>query len=193
MPKSVLTDVSRRALKPPRSGQITVCDASSPLGIRVSQGGSKTFIVIVGSGQRRTIGRFPIIGLSDARSEAKRIIAEHTLGIAKKPTAMTFEVARTIYIDQKQAKPRTIKEAKRVLEKHFRPLCKKPLSDVTDAEIQKQLDKLPARPPRLCTPSEQSGPFSAGVPAEALHRPQPAGGLRRSFTGQEASAHALGS
>jgi hypothetical protein len=183
MPKSVLTDVSLRALKPPRSGQITVWDASSPLGIRVSQGGSKTFIVIVGSGQRRTIGRFPIIGLSDARSEAKRIIAEHTLGIAKKPTAMTFEVARTIYIDQKQAKPRTIKEAKRVLEKHFRPLCKMPLSEVTDAEIQKQLEPERARRDlrslRLPGPKAGGSRQVGGPPVGSPTRPSTAPSNRR--------------
>jgi integrase len=155
MPKAVLTDIGVKALKPPLTGQLTIWDVNSPLGVRVSQGGSKTFIVLVGSGRRRTIGRYPTIGLSDARAEAKRIAAEHTLGIAEKPAAITFDAARTVYIEQKRGKPRTIKEAKRVLEKHFRPLNKTVLSDITDREIQRQLDKLST------TPSEALHAFRA--------------------------------
>ena len=55
--KVVLTDVSVRALKAPAFGQMTVWDKISPLGIRISSGGAKTFIVMVGSGRQQTIGK----------------------------------------------------------------------------------------------------------------------------------------
>jgi len=48
VPKQTLTDLSVRALKAPARGQVTIWDKISPIGIRISQGGSKTFIVMVG-------------------------------------------------------------------------------------------------------------------------------------------------
>ena len=80
MPKAALTDITVRNLKAPEAGQITYWDNSAPIGVRVSQGGAKSFVVLTGSGRRRTIGRYLIISLSEARTEAKRILAEITLG-----------------------------------------------------------------------------------------------------------------
>ncbi len=85
-----LTDVSIRAFKPPENGQITYWDR--PVGVRVSQGGSKTFIVLIGSGRRQTIGRYPDISLSEARTAAKRILAERTLG-RHQPDTTTWKPA----------------------------------------------------------------------------------------------------
>src|SRR5215467_12557176 len=109
--KSNLTDVSIRSLKPPMKGQLTIWDKTSPLGVRVSQGGSKTFILIVGSGKRRTIGRFGIISLSKAREEARRILAEKTLGIRAPEVkrGVLFDTAVAAFIEEhyRAAKPRT--------------------------------------------------------------------------------------
>jgi hypothetical protein len=45
--KIALTDVSVRALQPPEKGQKTYWDSSlSGFGIRISQGGAKTWIVL---------------------------------------------------------------------------------------------------------------------------------------------------
>ena len=79
MPNATLTDITIRKLQPPEKGQVTVWDSLPGFGIRVSQGGTKSFIVLLGSGNRHTIGRFPTISLSDARDEAKRLLAERTL------------------------------------------------------------------------------------------------------------------
>lgn len=70
--KAQLTDVSVRALKAPTHGQTTIWDKGSPLGIRVSAGGTKTYIVLVGSGKRKAIGNASILSLKEARDEAKR-------------------------------------------------------------------------------------------------------------------------
>jgi len=78
MPRGQLTEISLRNLEPPASGQITVRDSLPNFRVRVSAGGSKTFVVILGrSGQRHTIGRYPIISLQEARDEAKRLLAHH--------------------------------------------------------------------------------------------------------------------
>ena len=50
-------------------------------GVRVSQGGSKTFVLKLDN-SRRAIGRFPIISLSEARIEARRMLAESDLPLS---------------------------------------------------------------------------------------------------------------
>ena len=58
----------------------TLWDAAIPgFGLRVGTA-SKTFIVLIDSGRRQKIGRYPLISLQDARSEAKRLLAEKDLG-----------------------------------------------------------------------------------------------------------------
>jgi len=58
--RTVLTDVSVRALKAPARGQYTVWDKSSPVGVRISQGGSRAgalYAVV------RSIGDVQVLGL----------------------------------------------------------------------------------------------------------------------------------
>lgn len=77
-----LTDATIRALKPPAQGQKTyLCDSIRGFGVRVSQGGTKTFVVVYGAKRRRhTIGTFPIVSLAKARELAKNKLAEVQLG-----------------------------------------------------------------------------------------------------------------
>jgi len=148
--KAQLTDVSVRALKAPAHGQTTIWDKGSPLGIRVSAGGTKTYIVLVGSGKRKAIGNASVLSLAEARGEAKRILAEKTLGLTKKVSAINFETAVALFLDDNYKKARgkrTKSEAKRLLEKHFvPPFRKRPLSDITDADISTELAKLSKTP-----------------------------------------------
>ena len=81
MPKHiVLTEIIVRAAKPPQRGQLMLWDSVvRHFGLRVSQGGSKSFIVLLGSGRRCKIDRYPDITLAQARKRAKEMLAEHTL------------------------------------------------------------------------------------------------------------------
>lgn len=156
--KVSLTDLSVRAIKAPARGQVTLWDKSSPIGVRISAGGAKTYILMVGSGRRRTIGKVGVISLADARAEAKRILAEKTLGIAKKPSTIKFAAAVALFVEDnyRDKRPRTKHEAKRLLESHFLPAFRNlPLSEITDADIGKQLARLAK------TPSEQLHAFRA--------------------------------
>src|SRR5207248_4580413 len=76
MPTTHLTDISIKAVRAPVEGQITYWDSSLPaFGIRVSQGGTKTWTVVHGEKRKRiSIGRYPVISLQQARSEAKRVL-----------------------------------------------------------------------------------------------------------------------
>src|SRR5438105_1236149 len=74
-----LTDVTIRSLATPAKGQRAYFDDGLPgFGIRVSQGGTRTFFVFLGKGSsrnRHSIGRYGIITLAEARTEAKRLNA----------------------------------------------------------------------------------------------------------------------
>jgi integrase len=139
MAKVVLTDMGLRSLPPPVSGQISYWDSKLPsFGVRVSQGGSKTF-VINRHNSLITIGRFPILSLAEARGEAKRLLAEFTLGRAR-PQSITYAQAVQLFLTEKarSKKPRTVNDYKRLLN---RLPFKGRLSDITHADASRQLDK----------------------------------------------------
>ena len=75
-----LTDISIRALKAPENGAVIHYDDNLPgFGVRVSEGGTKSFVLTHGSRRtRETIGRVAIIGLGEARTAAKIILAQYT-------------------------------------------------------------------------------------------------------------------
>jgi hypothetical protein len=142
--KQTLTDVALRALKSPAKGQVTVWDRNSPIGVRISSGGGKTFVVMVGSGQRHTIGKVGILSLVDARTEARRILAEKTLGVTQQSKATFGEVLPKFLADQygkDESKHKA--ETKRLLEKHFLPPFEQEVfGKITDQDIAKELAKI---------------------------------------------------
>lgn len=145
-----LTDIVVRNLTPESKQRTYFDDNPRGFGLRVSPGGAKTFVVVCGAARERiTIGRYPIITLAAARTEAKRILAERTLG-AKRPRHIKFETALTEFglqhCDRKN-RPSTAKETKRVLQKHFLPpFRRKYLEEITDADIGKIIDGLSETP-----------------------------------------------
>lgn len=89
-----LTDLSIKALKAPENGAIIYADDTlTGLGVRVSQAGTKSFVLTHGARrQRETIGRVGIISLAEARQEAKRRLSEYTLG-KHKPRSIQWSAA----------------------------------------------------------------------------------------------------
>ncbi|MCC3246412.1 site-specific integrase [Methylocystis sp. WRRC1] len=147
-----LTEITIRNLKPPEKGQVAYMDdALRGFGVRVSAGGTKSFILVHGLERRRvTIGRYPIISLAEARAEAKRILAEKTLGHTFE-RSVPFEDALAQFLDHsaQTKRPLTTRDYKRLLTSHF-PFGRTQLGDVTPREILRRLDRLRA------TPAEQS-------------------------------------
>jgi integrase len=146
-----LTDVTVRALALPEKGQRTYFDDVTPsFGVRVSQGGTRTFVVVYGPERiRKTIGRYPIISLAEARAEAKRILAEHTLGRTR-PKTVRFDVALAEYladlqqrVEQGQNKPRTLKCYKRLINRYF-AFGQRQLNELTHEDITRKLPTAPA-------------------------------------------------
>ena len=90
MPNEILTERFVAALDTPELGQKSYLDSPPGFGVPGSQAGSKTFI-LKHNNRSITIGRFPLLSLADACIEAKRLLAEFTLG--KASTAMTYNEA----------------------------------------------------------------------------------------------------
>ena len=158
MQKKPLTALALEHLKPPSKGQLTVWDAASPVGVRVSQGGSKTFIMLVGSGKRKTLGRYPTVSLHQARDAAKRILAERTLGIVRHQTTVTFEDAVALFLSncEQRNKPRTVADYRALFRRHFvAKFAKRSLTDISTHDVSRIIDSLKA------TPTEQNHAHTA--------------------------------
>lgn len=147
-----LTDLSIRRLVAPASGRMTYSDDRVPgFGVRVSASGVKSFVLLVGRSRKRiTIGRYPIVGLAEARTKARELIAERVLGKEDLPS-IKFESALPVFLasqyPQHSLKPRTRLEAERVLRKHFlAPFRYEPLHVITTHGITQIIDRMRATP-----------------------------------------------
>jgi len=137
MAKALLNDAGLRSLKPPERGQVCHWDKNLPgFGIRISQGGTKTF-VLNRKNSFITIGRFPTISLSEARTEAKRLLAEFTLGKVR-PQSITYATAVKLFLDDKtgSARESTIESYKGLL---TRLNFQGQLTEITHDEIERKL------------------------------------------------------
>src|SRR5690606_36243592 len=157
--KMRLTDILIKSLKVPATGQKTHFDDALPgFGVRVSQGGAKSFVVMFGpKRQLKTIGRYPELSLADARREAKRVQVETATAIAPLPRhePVPFDTARTRFLaDSKlRHKARTHTDYDRLLHRHFS--FSKDIDALTRTDIVTAVEKLAA------TPSEQHHAFVA--------------------------------
>jgi integrase len=143
-----LSDLAIKNLKPPARGQRTYLDATLPgFGLRVSQGGTKTFTLMHGEDRRLiTIGRYPILTLAKARQRAKELLAEQTLGIAQTVPTLRFDEAFALFKQthtSQKNRERTAKETERLIEKHLIPkLGRRGVSDITTHDVMQLVDKL---------------------------------------------------
>ncbi|HEY2034934.1 MAG TPA: tyrosine-type recombinase/integrase [Rhizomicrobium sp.] len=152
-----LSDIAIKALKAPKKGAaIYYDDLLTGFGVRVSEGGTKSFILTHGvRRQRETIGRVGIVSLREARSEAKRRLAEYTLGKTK-ASSPTWTVAVEEFLAEieRTRRARTHQSYVRVLHKHFR-FGEMKIADIASADFTKKLAKLSH------APSEQHHTFIA--------------------------------
>jgi len=103
----------------------------------------RTFIVLVASGRRKSIGVWPHQSLADARRDAKKLLAEKTLGRTH-PTHTAFEDALKAYLSEaeRNLRPLTYALYRRLLKNHY-PFGRQSAADITPKQILKRLDRLP--------------------------------------------------
>lgn len=97
-----LTDLQIKQLPVPEKGQKTHFEREG-FGVRVSQGGSKTFVQMYGKArQLKALGRYPAMSLKMAREAAQRFLLMKVP--SHKPT--TLSEARTAYLAEVEEKNR---------------------------------------------------------------------------------------
>ena len=155
-----LTDLQIKRLKAPETGQKTYYDSALPgFGVRVSQGGTKTFVVLYGKDRRRrSLGRYPDLSLSEARHLAKQAQVDITLDEQNPKNTLpkvSFTIARSKFLAdcEVRTKPRTVEEYRRLLTRHFHFECN--IADLSRHDIASVIEKLKAKP------SEQQHAFVA--------------------------------
>ena len=143
-----LTDLSIRALPTPKKGAVIVSDDLIPgFGVRVSEGGTKSFVLTHGvRRQRETIGRFGVVTLQEARTEARQRLAQYTLG-RNNPLSISWDTAREEFLAKVAAncKARTHRDYRYHLTRSFR-YGRTILSQVTPQDLQESLNKLSHTP-----------------------------------------------
>lgn len=143
-----LTDISVKALKPKDGGvAIYYDDAITGFGVRVSEGGTKSYILTHGARRRReTIGRVGVISLQDARAEAKRRLAEYTLG-RERPRSIGWTDALEEYLGEIAAtrKARTHQEYAYMLKRNVRYGDMR-LFDISPHDIRGTIERLSHSP-----------------------------------------------
>ena len=122
-----LTDLGLQRLATPETGQkIYRDDAIRGFGVRVSQGGGKSFVLMYGERRKlKTLGRYPRMSLKEARLEAMRFLVEGHLEPAKAQQALapstSVKEALEAYLQECSVKnkPRTVNCYRRHLKNHL--------------------------------------------------------------------------
>ena len=145
----LLTDISVRALKPTDRQRTYFDDNTGGFGIRVSPGGTKTFVLMHGQRRQLTkLGRLGIVTLAEARTAAKRILAQKTLGQHQPKTkkfAEAYDLFKAEHIAKKKA--RTQYDYERIFDLYFlKKLGADRLQDVAYETVTDITDKLADRP-----------------------------------------------
>ncbi|MGD9715411.1 MAG: tyrosine-type recombinase/integrase [Thermomicrobiales bacterium] len=143
---SRLTDLTVRALPSPASGQVIHHDNQViGFGVRVSQGGAKTFVLTYGKDRKRiTLGRYPLVSLADAREEAKRKLALATLTGYSKATPLQAVIKNFLTDAETRTRPRTHTGYKRLLNRHL--TLTKAIQDVTTRNLGDIFDAIQDTP-----------------------------------------------
>ncbi|WP_371229861.1 tyrosine-type recombinase/integrase [Roseovarius sp. 2305UL8-3] len=144
MPTTCLTDRYLKAILPSPKGQVTYWDENfSGFGVRVSQGGAKSFVLVYGPNRtRKTIGRYPTVSLKQARDKAKELLAEYTLGLDTQ-RSISWAVARERFLEdcERKNKPNTVAYYRKRLDAHFR-FGKRNLADIQKRDLLKKIRRI---------------------------------------------------
>jgi len=151
------TDLMLRKLTAGGRERYEVWDQRIPgFGLRISKAGTKTFMLVYrhrGRSRRMTIGRYPVLSLSEARDKAIDALRQVEAGTdpileAEKAvdTSLQFDAVVDEFVEKHckiHNKPSTARETERALKKHFVSRWgKRDIRDIQSGHINQILDKL---------------------------------------------------
>jgi integrase len=170
--KKVLTDRAIQALKPAPTGKrLLIWDAQVPgLGVRVTDTGQKTFVLVVRyPGDRnpapRALGGYGAMTLEAARTKGREWLAQIASGVDPKVRevsrrADTLQAIAGAYL-RRESQLRTIDQRRAILERLVLPrFGARPIEDIRKGEIIALLDRV----------EDSSGPAMAQYTLATLRR-----------------------
>lgn len=146
-----ITDITIRSLKSSETGAVIYYDDTlTGFGVRVAKGGTKSFVLTHGTRRtRETIGRVGVVSLKNARSAARSLLAQYTLGKTE-TRSVGWNTALDEFLENVRQKNRasTYKSYKRHLKSHFK-FGASSMNKLTPHDFQDALKKLTNRPAEL--------------------------------------------
>lgn len=142
-----LTELAIKNAKLPEKGTTTLWDDKlKGFGCRISSKGTRTWVVLIASGRRQSLGRYPLVSLADARKEAKDLLGQKMLGKVR-PKFVAFDDAKVQYLAECALKnrPSTLDGYTNILHNHY-PFGRKAVGDITPQLILRHLRTLNGKP-----------------------------------------------
>jgi alkylation response protein AidB-like acyl-CoA dehydrogenase len=142
-----LTEISIRALAVETGQRTFFDDTLRGFGVRVSQGGTKTYVLMYGDNRKLvSLGRVGIIDLKDARQKARNILATKQLSQDEAEEAtLTFKAALDTFLAmhvKPNNKASTAAETERLLTRHFAGLEPKAIAKLKTGDFTEIVDAL---------------------------------------------------
>ena len=159
--KRILSAQSIRGLPPPTSGSVEYFDDSTPgLSLRITPKRTRTWSLLYranGIQKRLTLGRYPAVGLADARElaqQAQRTVAKGGDPVGDKRAArhaLTFEELAAEYIERyAKLEKKSWAEDQRQIDANLRPVWKmKAAEAVSRRDVRDLLDSMAAQGARI--------------------------------------------
>ena len=151
-----LSDANIKKLEPSAQDYRVSCDQTKGLAVKVTPAGRKSFVVdgrVKGGKTRRfTLGTFPEVSSSDARTEALSLISKMQQGIDPKAEqdqakALSLFSRKTLaevfkeYLEIRDLKPKTVIDYKNTMHSVFSDWLSKPINTINRHDVMKRFTK----------------------------------------------------
>jgi hypothetical protein len=196
MPTTKLTELAVTKMRPPKAGRIEYFDTLLPsFGLRITPAGAKSWVVMTrvnGHLKRVTLGRWPVVGLAEARERARRAIADAQEGrtpAGARPRRRAFDgdtvaavLVEFIARDQRGRGRRTWRQVEQMLTRELTAAgwMDRPLATITKRDVLDLLDGImdrdaPVRANRLLSRLRRMLNWAV---ERGIHEASPAAGVR---------------
>lgn len=150
MPRILLTDLAVRALKPVGVQQTYWCSHTPNFGVRVSQAGAKSFVVMLGRERRRKyLGSYPAKTVQEARREARKLLVDLEATMEPARVSFTLHEACALYFEtyiRPNYRPRSGALVEQMITKHTARFRNRQLCELTTADLTKIFDGMVSTP-----------------------------------------------